>query len=446
MFFIQIQMSFTERQIKDLIQERGIEMIKIGLLGFGTVGTGVYEIINNTENNLRRLLNKEIEVSKILVRDINKKRNVDAPKDIFTQNPLDILENPEIDIVVEVMGGIDKAYEYICLAFKNNKHVVTANKAVVSKYIDTFLELSNKYDKGFLFEASVGGGIPIIKPLKQSARINNISNVRGILNGTTNFILTKMCDENLSFDEALDMAKELGYAEADPTDDIQGYDVKRKLAILSSIAFNNKTDVDSIMCRGISSISKVDIKIFKKLGLVAKLVGSAVSNDNNYSASVEPVLLNEKSTFTTVKDAFNIVSITGNVIGELQFYGQGAGKNPTANAVVSDIFDIVTGQYKKDSFVQNGKLISADIDLFKGRYYIRVSPNNKSDISKILKLMDLDKFKYEILSMNEDLIVITDVVRADKIEQFLSKLNMLEKEYCYMRIEGDIMNLKYEAK
>ncbi|WFD08901.1 homoserine dehydrogenase [Tepidibacter hydrothermalis] len=421
-------------------------MIKIGLLGFGTVGTGVYEIINNTENNLRILLNKEIEVSKILVSDINKKRNVVVSKDILTQDPLDILENPEIDIVVEVMGGIDKAYEYMCLAFKNNKHVVTANKAVVSKYIDKLLDLANKYDRGFLFEASVGGGIPIIKPLKQSARINNISNVRGILNGTTNFILTKMCDENLSFDEALNIAQELGYAEADPTDDIEGYDVKRKLAILSSIAFNNKTDVDSIMCRGISSINKVDIKMFKKLGLVSKLVGSAVSNDNNYSASVEPILLNENSTFTTVKDAFNIVSITGNVIGELQFYGQGAGKNPTANAVVSDIFDIVTGQYKRDDFVQNGKLISADIDLFKGRYYIRVSPSNKNDVSKILKLMDLDKLKYEILSMNEDLIVITDVINADKIEQFVSKLNILEKEYCYMRIEGDIMNLKYEAK
>ncbi|WP_187296334.1 homoserine dehydrogenase [Tepidibacter mesophilus] len=421
-------------------------MIKIGLLGFGTVGTGVYEIINNTENNLRRLLNKEIQVSKILVRDMNKNRNVDAPKDIFTKNPLDILENPEIDIVVEVMGGIDDAYKYICLAFKNNKHVVTANKAVVSKYIDTFLQLSNKYNKGFLFEASVGGGIPIIKPLKQSARINNISNVRGILNGTTNFILTKMCDENLSFNEALDMAKKLGYAEADPTDDIEGYDVKRKLAILSSIAFNNKTDVDSIMCRGISSISKDDINMFKKLGLVSKLVGSAISNGNNYSASVEPVLLNESSTFTTVKDAFNIVSITGDVIGELQFYGQGAGKNPTANAVVSDIFDIVTDQYKRDDFVQNGNLISTGIDLFEGRYYIRVSPDNKSDMSKVLKLMDLDKLKYEILSMNENLIVITDVVRADRIEQFISKLNMLKEEYCYMRIEEDIINLKYEAK
>ncbi len=440
-------MSFIERQKnRNLIQERGIEMIKIGLLGFGTVGTGVYEIINNTENNLRRLLNKEIQVSKILVRDMNKNRNVDAPKDIFTKNPLDILENPEIDIVVEVMGGIDDAYKYICLAFKNNKHVVTANKAVVSKYIDTFLQLSNKYNKGFLFEASVGGGIPIIKPLKQSARINNISNVRGILNGTTNFILTKMCDENLSFNEALDMAKKLGYAEADPTDDIEGYDVKRKLAILSSIAFNNKTDVDSIMCRGISSISKDDINMFKKLGLVSKLVGSAISNGNNYSASVEPVLLNESSTFTTVKDAFNIVSITGDVIGELQFYGQGAGKNPTANAVVSDIFDIVTDQYKRDDFVQNGNLISTGIDLFEGRYYIRVSPDNKSDMSKVLKLMDLDKLKYEILSMNENLIVITDVVRADRIEQFISKLNMLKEEYCYMRIEEDIINLKYEAK
>lgn len=186
--------------------------------------------------------------------------------------------------------------------------------------------------------------------------------------------------------------------------------------------------------------------MFKKLGLVSKLVGSAISSDNNYSASVEPILLNENSTFTTVKDAFNIVSITGNIIGELQFYGQGAGKSPTANAVVSDIFDVVTGQYKRDDFVQNGRLISAGIDLFKGRYYIRVSPNNKSDMAKVLKLMDLDKFKYEILSMNEDLILMTDIVSADKMEQFVGKLKMLEQKHCYMRIEGDIENLKYEAK
>ncbi|MBF8983876.1 homoserine dehydrogenase [Lutibacter sp. B2] len=413
-------------------------MVKIGLLGLGTVGSGVYEIINNPKNNLRKLLNKNIEISKVLVRDKNKKRNIDIPTEILTEDPYDILNDPEIDIIIEVMGGIDKAYAYICTAFKNGKHVVTANKAVVSKYLAQFLALADENNKGFLFEASVAGGIPIIKPLKQNVRINQISEIKGILNGTTNFILTKMAEAGLTFNEALDLASKLGYAEADPTDDIEGYDVQRKLAILSSIAFHNQVDVDSIKCRGISTISSKDIHMFKKMKLTVKLVGSAIASNDTISASVEPILVDENSTIATVKEAFNIVSITGDTIGELQFYGQGAGKNPTANAVVCDIYDIISGQYKTDHFIQNGEIKSAGIDLFSGKYYIRIDTKNKQ---KVLDLLNKNNIKHKLISMNQELILITDLVSAKSIEHFIEQLKIFENDYSYMRIEANIFDI-----
>ncbi|PAB56165.1 homoserine dehydrogenase [Anaeromicrobium sediminis] len=411
-------------------------MINVGLLGLGTVGSGVYEILNNEENNLKKLLGKDISVKKILVNDINKKRQVELPKDILTTNPYDILHDDNIHIVVEVIGGIDKAHEYICEAFKNNKHVVTANKAVVAKYMDEFLFLSNKYEKGFLFEASVAGGIPIIKPLKQNVRINNISEIKGILNGTTNFILTKMIDDGLGFDEALKLAQELGYAEADPTDDVEGFDVKRKLAILASIAFNNQIDVDSIKCSGITNINTLDISMFKKLGASVKLVGSALSSGNKVSASVEPVLVNKNSTMATVKGAFNIVSIVGDTIGQLQFYGQGAGKKPTANAVVCDIYDIISGQYKTDHFIQNGNMREADLDLFNSKYYLRVNTKN---ISRVLGMLDKNHIqKFTIMSMKNNLVLITDNTSAKSIEIISSQLNTIGDDFSIVRLEDDL--------
>ncbi|MCT4620153.1 MAG: homoserine dehydrogenase [Marinisporobacter sp.] len=413
-------------------------MIKIGLLGLGTVGSGVYEIINNPKNNLKRLLNKNVEISKILVRDKNKKRNISVPENILTENPDDLLNDPDIDIIVEVMGGIDTAYKYISTAFKNNKHVVTANKAVVSKYLNDFLSLANRHHKGFLFEASVAGGIPIIKPLKQNIRINQISEIKGILNGTTNFILTKMAEENLSFNEALALATELGYAEADPTDDIEGYDVQRKLAILSSIAFHNQVAVDSIQCRGIRTLSTKDIEIFERLHLTVKLAGKAIACDDEISASVEPILIDKNSTMATVKDAFNIVSITGDTIGNLQFYGQGAGKNPTANAVVCDIYDIISGQFKSDHFIQNDEIKCAGIDLFKGKYYIRINTENKQ---KVLHLLDKNHIHYDIISIHQELILITDLITAKSIDHLINQLQIFENNYFYARIEVNDFNV-----
>ncbi|MCK4258251.1 MAG: homoserine dehydrogenase [Halanaerobiales bacterium] len=423
-------------------------MIKIGLLGFGTVGSGVYEIIEKEKNNFRTLLGEEIEISKILVSDLNKKRNVNLPPTLITDNPYEILNAPDIDIIVEAIGGVKHAYKYVTLALENDKHVVTANKAIVAKYMDELLALAEKKGKGFLFEASVGGGIPIIKSLKQNIRINKITQIKGILNGTTNFILSKMTDENLSFNEALELARKLGYAEADPTDDIEGYDVARKLSILSSIAFKTKTNYNNIMCRGINSISKLDISMFKKLSLKVKLIGNAVISDNffidkEFSASVEPILVNENSTFASVNDAFNIVSLMGDTVGEQHFYGHGAGKNSTANAVVSDILDLISGEYKFSKLIENTITIPAGVKLFKGKYYLRVAPASKTQIPKIFNLLNKNDIKYEIISINEDLILLTELISADTMEHFIKQLKLSHDNYCYLRIEGKIESKKY---
>lgn len=410
-------------------------MIKIGLLGLGTVGSGVYEIINERAEYIKEIIGKEVEISKILVRDINKKRNLDISKALLTTNPYDILENPEIDIVVEVMGGVDTAYKYITTAFNNGKHVVTSNKEVVSKYLYELSSLAEEKNKAFLFEASVAGGIPIIKPLKQNIKINDIDKIQGILNGTTNFILTKMYEENLDFNEALKIAQELGYAEADPTSDVEGLDSARKLSILSSIAFRSKIDMNDIVCRGISSISALDIKIFKELGLVVKLLAKSIVKENQFSASVEPVLIDTNSILSNVKDAYNIVLINGHIIGELQFYGQGAGKNPTGNAVVCDIIDVLTGDFNSDIQLQNTTLQPAYNRLFSGKYYVRIVPENKNKIPEIINAISKNDLKYDIIREKDELIFITESTYEDNIKKLINIPQINDNNCCYIRID-----------
>lgn len=412
-------------------------MIKIGLLGLGTVGSGVYEIIRDKKDKLKKATGKNIEISKILVRDKNKDRGLNIDQSILTENADEIINDPNIDIIVEVMGGIDKAYSYISKSLKNGKHVVTANKAVISLHIDELHNLAKENNKGLLFEASVGGGIPVIKGLKEAIKINDVDNIKGILNGTTNFILSKMCDENLSFDEALDLAHKLGYAEADPTDDVEGYDAARKISILASLAFNTNASISDVMCRGITSISPLDIKNFKLMGLVAKLIGSATIDGNEFSASVEPILVDESAPFASVKDAFNIVSVEGCTVGELQFYGQGAGKDPTANAVVTDIIDIINESYKEYEYICNDSIKSGGTKLFKGNYYMRVSPNNVNEIPKIVNNLNKSGLEFKVIESDKNLVLITEQISSDQMEAIMNDLDLPQNSYSYLRIESN---------
>ncbi|MGF7060296.1 homoserine dehydrogenase [Brassicibacter mesophilus] len=416
-------------------------MIKIGLLGFGTVGSGVYEIINTCRNELKECTGQNIEVTKILVRDIDKYKNSYIDVNLLTINASEILDNPNIDIVVEVIGGVEPAYSYISYALNNEKHVVTANKAVVSKYMKELTYLAKKNNKGLLYEASVAGGIPIIKSVKESIKINKISRIKGILNGTTNFILSKMYDDNIGFNDALKIAHELGYAEADPTDDIEGYDAARKIAILSSLAFRANVSFNDIACRGITSVSAFDVSMAKQMGLIVKLIGSSILKDNKITASVEPVLIDENSPFAAVKDAFNIVSITGNTVGELQFYGQGAGKNPTANAVVSDIIDILNEDYKIRSSKNKDVTKISNTDRTKGRYYIRTTLDDNITTDNFLDELNLHNLKYEVVAAGEYLVLITEKTSSEQVAGIINSLDLPKQSCFFMRIDSKNIKL-----
>lgn len=349
-------------------------MIKIALLGFGTVGQGVYEIIEDRKTDLKNMLKDDIEIKKVLIKNIQKKRELEIPFCKFSLDSKEILEDEEISIIVELTGDVDFSYNLIKEAFKKNKNVVTANKALVSKYFEELSQLAQDKNLFFMYEASVGGAIPIVKTLKDQARINQIKKIKGILNGTCNYILSKMTDEGISYEEALREAQKLGYAEIDPSSDVEGLDTMRKLRILSSIAFKGKVGEEDILCSGISSILPKDIEILKNRGLVLKLVGESEISDNGYKSMVETRAFPINSDFANTKNAENIIEITCKYPSNLSLKGLGAGRYPTANAVVMDILDIViAGQDGKISLGKNDlKNLNERVE---GRYYIRVSNN-----------------------------------------------------------------------
>lgn len=408
-------------------------MINIGLLGLGTVGTGVVKIMEEQRNYLEKLIGSEICISKILVKNLDKKRNLEIHKDKLTIDVREIIEDENIDIIIEVMGGLDKPYLYIKEALNRGKHVITANKAVVSKYLEELTNLARDKNKAFLYEASVGGGIPIIKPLKEQININDIQEIKGILNGTSNYILTKMVSENLGFQEALEISQKLGYAESDPTDDIEGYDTRRKLRILSTIAFRNRIDEEQISCHGISNINIMDIENIREMDCTVKLLGKAIANNNKYYASVEPVILDKNSYLGKVDDGNNLVSFIGNMVGELRFYGEGAGMLPTANAIFSDLIDITIGSYQKNHFLGNSDL--KDINkLYQGKYYMRVTAE-KNIRDKIEKHITEKGIIKRIFKKEKDLGFITNFISKEELEEMTDTYEINSNNYFIARVE-----------
>lgn len=315
------------------------KVVNIGLLGMGTVGTGVIKILNNNAHGILQKVGMPVAIKKIMVRQLDKPRtiNVDAE---FTTNIDDIINDKDIDIVIEVMGGITLAKDYILRALQAGKHVITANKDVVAKFGHEILEVAAENKVDFLFEASVAGGIPIIRPLKQCLAANKISEVVGIINGTTNYMLTKMTNEGLDFDSVLAEAQAKGYAEADPTADVGGLDAARKIAILASIAFSSRVSIDDVYVEGITNISKEDIGYAKELGYVIKLLAIAKDDERGIDVRVHPAFIPTIHPLASVHDVFNAIYIKGDAVGETMFYGRGAGEMPTASAVVADLIDV----------------------------------------------------------------------------------------------------------
>ncbi|MCL2337285.1 MAG: homoserine dehydrogenase [Firmicutes bacterium] len=316
-----------------------VDSIKIGLLGLGTVGRGVYRIITGNSENIRRRVGAGIEIKKILVRNPAKERGLEMQQAIFTTTAEEIINDPEIKIIVEVMGGLEPTLDYVAKALKNGKSVVTANKDMIAAQGKMLFELADANQADLLFEASVAGGIPIIRPLKQCLAGNRISQIIGIVNGTTNYMLTKMTREGTDFEAVLREAQALGYAEADPTADVGGLDAARKLAIMASIAFNSRVLPDEVYVEGITKITAADIAYAKELNYIVKLLAIAKDTAAGIEARVHPALLPLDHPLAAVNDVYNAIYLTGDAIGDAMFYGRGAGEMPTASAVTADILN-----------------------------------------------------------------------------------------------------------
>jgi len=375
-------------------------MINIGLLGLGTVGTGILEILKERNNGIR--------VSKVLVNDINKKRDIDLNGAVITSDFNEILCDESISIITEVTSSVEQGYEYIKSALNSGKHVVTANKAVVSGYYEELSSLAKENNRAFLYEASVGGGIPIIKPLREQVELNEIISIQGILNGTCNYILTKMFDENLNYDQALKMAQELGYSEADPSADVDGYDTLRKLRILGTLGFQGSVRESDIQVSGIRGITAFDVEQIKKMDCTVKLIGEMKAVENEFTAAVQPVLIKKNSYFSNVNMSFNSIVFKGSNVGELKFYGLGAGKLPTATAVLNDILDIVNNSYRKSNPL-GGKVLKNANHKQKERYYLRISDFNAKKSDRLKYITE------KLLYSSENTAVITKEVLYDDI-------------------------------
>lgn len=315
-------------------------MINIGLLGCGTVGSGVVKLLRQNQIAIAKKTGSEITISKVLERDPEKCYRLGLREDQITNRFEDILNDDSINIVVELMGGIEPAFSFIIEAMKKGKHVVSANKDLIAVKGKELFNTAEENNVDFYFEASVAGGIPIIYPMKQSLAANQIEEVIGILNGTTNYILSKMSQEGRDYEEVLKEAQELGYAEADPSADVDGLDAARKIAILSSIAYNSRVTLDDVYVEGITAITLRDIQYAKEMGFVVKLLAIAKEVEGKIQARVHPAFIPLNHPLAAVNDVYNAVFVHGDAVGEIMHYGRGAGEMPTASAVTGDIIEI----------------------------------------------------------------------------------------------------------
>ena len=391
--------------------------MRIGILGYGTVGSGLIDIIDKNKNK------ENIEIASILVRDKSKYEGMKYYDKLTTD--IEEIFSDKLDVLVEVMGGLHPSLEYIKRALKNKINVVTANKDLLAENGDELAKLAKENKVSIKFEASVGGGIPVLKPLTESLEGNSINSICAILNGTTNFILSKMYNENLSYDIALKQAQELGFAEANPDSDVLGYDAARKLSILSTLAYDNRVYWKDLYLEGITNIDEKDIEYAKKLNCKIKLVGQSKYEDDKVSGFVRPVLVGSNSILANIENEFNAVVLNGDSVGEVSFVGKGAGKLATGSAVYGDIMDILNNRISSiDSFVKEKVDVNKVLDE-NCSALLRFKCNNKDEIFNILK----EKMKnYDILNEDEELAILVYANSEFEINDILSEIQ--NKGYC----------------
>lgn len=356
-------------------------MINIAVLGYGTVGSGVVEVINTNHASINKKAGDEINIKYVLdLRDFPG----DPVEKILVHDYEVIVNDPEVDIVVEVMGGVNPAYTFTKRALEAGKSVCTSNKELVAQHGTELMAIAKEKNINYLFEASCGGGIPIIRPLNSSLTADEIDEVTGILNGTTNYILTKMTTEGSDFADVLKDAQEKGYAERNPEADVEGYDACRKIAILSSLAYGSHIDYKDVYTEGITKITATDIKYAKHMGTSIKLLGTSKKVEDGFYAMVSPVMINDQNPLYSVNGVFNAIFVHGNVLGDAMFYGSGAGKLPTASAVVADVVDCA--KHLDRNIMMNWSSQSLElmsVDAVENRFFVRVKGSLTGDISEV---------------------------------------------------------------
>ncbi|KJE29024.1 ACT domain protein [Geobacillus kaustophilus] len=426
--------------------------IFVGLLGFGTVGSGVVKIIENHQEKLMHQVGCPVKVKKILVRDVQKPRDVAVDLSLLTTSAAEVIDDPDIDVIIEVMGGIEETKELLLRALRQRKHVVTANKDLMAVYGSELLRVAAEYRCDLFYEASVAGGIPILRSLVDGLASDRITKLMGIVNGTTNYILTKMSQNGASYEDVLAEAQALGFAEADPTSDVEGLDAARKMAILARLGFSMDIDLDDVQVKGITQVTEEDLNYGKRLGYTMKLIGIAQRDGQKVEVSVQPTFLPDSHPLASVHNEYNAVYVYGEAVGETMFYGPGAGSLPTATAVVSDLVAVmknmrlgVNGHYAVSP--QYEKQLKTPAEIF-SKYFLRIHVKDQvGAFAKITTLFSERGVSFEKilqLPLKEDglaeIVIVTHDASQQDYEEILLQLGdleIVERVQSSYRVEGE---------
>ena len=430
-----------------------METIKIGICGLGTVGTGVVKVLQDHTAKIQHMTGSNIEIEKVLAKDTSKAKDIEVDPNWLTTDPNDLLDNDEIEVIVEVMGGIEGTYKILKQALEKKKHVVTANKDLMALYGNKLLRIAKENGCDILYDASIAGGIPIVRTVVDGLASDHIEKVMGIVNGTTNYIMTKMTQEGLDFDDVLKEAQELGFAEADPSADVDGLDAARKMVLLANLAFKMEVELDDVTVKGIRQVTQEDISFAKSLGYTIKLIGIASMKDYKVEVTVEPTLLPSDHPLALVNNEFNAVFVHGDAVGETMFYGPGAGSLPTATAVVSDLMEVVRHirlGISGKSYVepQFDRQLKADDEKF-SRHFIRLGVEDQAGtfqaITNVFSNQNVSFAKILQLPAKKqageaEIVMVTHYISQEQLLlslQGLEKLDVVKRLISHYRVDGE---------
>ncbi|KAA9000418.1 homoserine dehydrogenase [Paenibacillus spiritus] len=425
--------------------------VKVGLLGLGTVGTGVVRILQGFQEDLSSQVGSPIEISRVAVKNSEKTRSIDIAREVLTTDPWEVIRDPEVDVIVEVMGGVGITKDYILEALERGKHIVTANKDLMALHGTEILAKAQEKQCDVFYEASVAGGIPIIRTLIEGFSSDRIVKIMGIVNGTTNYILTKMSQEGASYDDVLQEAQALGYAEADPTSDVEGLDAARKMAILGTLGFRTNVELTDVSVSGISGVTRQDIQFAKRLGYEIKLLGIAECHNEEFSISVQPTLIRASHPLASVSGVFNAVYVFGEAVGETMFYGAGAGEMPTATSVVADLVAVIKNlklgvNGLKQIVPYKQKKLKSDEQVFYKNFLLLHVDDKAGVLARITQVfaeyeVSLDSVLQQANPANPDaeIIIVThnaSKASMDKVLRRFEEMDVIRRVKSHYRVEG----------